>query len=64
MPKFHVVGHVTGSKYLGCFEAETEQEAIEMALNSDEAHVRMCHQCGDECEDPAIHEASASPAGA
>jgi hypothetical protein len=59
MPKFNVVGAVSGSKYLGTFEAATAEEAIEMALNSDEASVSLCHQCCCECEDPEITEAFA-----
>jgi hypothetical protein len=59
MPLYRVVGTVTASKYLGEFEADSEEEAIEMALNSEEAYVSMCHQCSSNCEDPEIHEASA-----
>jgi hypothetical protein len=58
MPKkkktFSVYGVVTGSKYLGRFEANTKEEAIKLA--SGEASVSLCHQCSDECEDPEIHE--------
>lgn len=61
MPKFSVTGHVTGSKHLGVFEAETAEKAIEMALESEDAgNVCLCHQCSDECEDPQILEATAS----
>jgi hypothetical protein len=58
--KWDVTGVVTGSKYLGTYEAETEQEAIEMALNSDRAGCSLCHQCTTECEDPEIESAVAS----
>lgn len=59
MPKFRVVGKVSASKYLGEFEAETEEEAIELALNSDEACICLCHQCSPEAENPEIHDAEA-----
>ena len=56
MPKFHVSAAVTGSKYIGEFEAATKEEAIEMATNSSAAYVSMCHQCSDECQDPECTE--------
>jgi len=60
--KWDVYGKVVGSKYLGVFEAETEAEAIELALESDAAHVSMCHQCSDHCESPEIDGGTAEPA--
>lgn len=60
MKTWNVTGVVTGSKYLGEFEAETEAEAIQMALESDAAQVGLCHQCSGECEDPEVNEAVAS----
>lgn len=59
MPRYRVYGTVTASKYLGEFEADSEDEAVEAALNSAEAHVSLCHQCADEMDDPEVHEASA-----
>lgn len=59
MPKFHVVGKVVGSKYLGCFEAETAEEAVSKALNKGEAYVSLCHQCAEQCEDGEIEDATA-----
>lgn len=59
MAKFRVVGIVTGSKYLGEFEAPDEDTAVEMALNSNAAHVGLCHQCSEHCEDPSIDSATA-----
>jgi hypothetical protein len=55
--KWSVVGTVIGSKYLGEFEAATEEEAVEKALRR--AHVSLCHQCSDECSDAEVHEAHA-----
>jgi hypothetical protein len=51
MPKFHVYATVKGTKYLGEFEAESEDDAIELAAASDKASVSLCHQCGPQCED-------------
>jgi hypothetical protein len=59
MPKFNVWATVSGTKYLGEFEAATKEEAEEMALESDAASVCMCHQCSDQCEDPECTAASA-----
>lgn len=53
MPKYRVYGAVTGSKYLGEYEADSPEEAEEMALNK-EGHVCFCHQCSDQCEDPEV----------
>jgi hypothetical protein len=56
---WRVHGTVTGSKYLGEFEAETEEEAIEKALDSDAAYISLCHQCSGNCEDPTVESATA-----
>lgn len=48
--KFRVYGIATGSKYLGEFEADSEEQAKEMAANSDENHICLCHQCARELE--------------
>ena len=50
--KYHVYGTVVGSKYLGEFEAASEEEAIEKASN--EAYVSFCHQCSQECENAEV----------
>lgn len=50
MPKFAVYGIAHGSKFLGEFEADTEEEAKEMAANSAENHICLCHQCSSEIE--------------
>lgn len=57
MPKYRVWGTVTGSKYLGDFEASKEEEAIEIAICK--THVSLCHQCSSECEDPEVTSAEA-----
>ena len=60
MPKYLVTGVVTGSKHLGTFEAESEEAAADMALESGRASVNLCHQCSSECEDGQITNAIAS----
>ena len=62
MPKFEVYGLLTGSKYLGEFEAATEAEAIEMALASGKNHVSLCHQCSHDfdLDEHSAHDATAS----
>ena len=47
---------VTGTKYLGTVEAETEQEAADKAVELPTASVALCHQCVRECSDPEIQE--------
>lgn len=54
MPKFRCYAAVTGSKYLGEFEAATKEEAEEMAAESDEAYASLCHQCARQIEDPEV----------
>jgi|ADurb_Val_02_Slu_FD_contig_21_2875252_length_324_multi_2_in_0_out_0_2 Fe-S cluster assembly iron-binding protein IscA len=54
MKKWAVMGHVVGSKFLGIFEAETKEEAEDMAIESDAASVSLCHQCSSECEDAEV----------
>lgn len=53
MPKYDVYGEVQGTKYLGEYEAESPEEAEEMAMEA-EGSVRLCHQCHNECEDAEI----------
>lgn len=56
MPKFRVYGKVVATKYIGEFEAETKEQAEEMAWKSEETYISLCHQCTSEAEDPEIHE--------
>lgn len=58
---YSVSGRVVGSKYLGRFLASSADEAVDMALQSDEAWVSLCHQCSCECEDPQMEDAYAEP---
>jgi hypothetical protein len=53
MPRYHVVGKVSGSKYLGEFEADSPGEAIEKAIAKN-GMVCLCHRCSAECEDAEV----------
>lgn len=59
MPTYSVVGKVYASKYLGEFEADSPEDAVEKALASDAAAVCLCHQCSDQAEDAEISDAIA-----
>jgi hypothetical protein len=50
MPKFNVYGIWTASKFLGEFEANTMEEAVEMAEASEENHVSLCHYCANDLD--------------
>jgi hypothetical protein len=58
MKRWHVYGKVVATKYLGKYEAETAEEAKEMALN-EKGFVDLCHQCVAEAENADIEEAEA-----
>lgn len=60
MKRYSVVGVVTGNKFLGEFLAESEEDAIEQALESDEACCCLCHQCDSECSEAEIESAIAT----
>jgi hypothetical protein len=60
MAKFHVYGAIVGTKYLGIYEAETKEEAVEKAM-ADAAGPCLCHECSSEVEDPEIESAMADP---
>jgi hypothetical protein len=49
-----VYGKVVGTKFLGYFVAETAEEAADLAMESDESFVSICHQCADQISDPEI----------
>lgn len=50
--KFHLHARVVGGKWLGVFEADTPEEAIEKAMSA--VDVSVCHQCSSQIEDPEI----------
>ncbi|WEG13967.1 hypothetical protein PU629_06260 [Pullulanibacillus sp. KACC 23026] len=54
MSKFNVYAVVTATKYIGEFEAETKEEAEQMAWESEDAYVSVCHQCANEVDGAEI----------
>lgn len=52
--KYHAYGTVSGSKFIGTFEADSETEALEQAEQV--AHISLCHQCSGEIDYPQIEE--------
>lgn len=54
MTLYRVYGKVIGTKYIGQFEANSIEEAEELAWSSGECAVCLCHYCTSECEDPEI----------
>lgn len=55
MPRYVVTAAVIGSKVLGEYEADSEEEAIEKA--GKEAGIpSICHQCSGEIDDPDFGE--------
>ena len=45
MPKYRVYGVMSVTKYFGEIEADSQDEAVEIAENSDENHASLCHRC-------------------
>ena len=52
--KYRVYGKVTGSIYLGIFEAESAEEAIEIANEEAGGPIALCHECAGKCEDAVV----------
>lgn len=63
MPRFRVNASVHGGKYIGVFEAETKEEAVALAEQSEECHVSLCHQCSGQVENAEIEELHAERLG-
>lgn len=60
MPKYRIYAKAIASKYIGEFEANNEQEAIEKAELSDACHIQsLCHQCSHEMDIGDIYELEA-----
>lgn len=59
MARFYVHGAVRASKYIGEYEADTPEQACELAWA--DAYVSFCHQCSGEAENPEIEDLFASP---
>lgn len=61
LKKWYVTATVVGSKYLGIVEAETENEAKEIAMELENyGNISLCNYCSDECEDGETTEVSVS----
>ena len=62
--KFLVYGLVTGTKFLGEWEAKDEDEAVSLALQSAQNRVSLCHYCSHkfDLDNNQCEEASAEPA--
>ena len=52
--KWHVYAKISGGKYIGTVEAETEADAIKAGWDHNNASVSLCHACSAECEDAEI----------
>jgi hypothetical protein len=59
MPKYLVYGKVVGTKYLGTFEAENEQEAIAKGLDGDDVSIILCHSCEDQVDGLEVEDGRA-----
>ena len=55
MAKYAVYGLVSGTKYLGEFEADNKEDAIDAAMQKN-GSVSVCHQCSDQIGDAEIIE--------
>ena len=51
---FSVCAVIVESKFIGHFQAESEEQAIKMAR--EEADISLCHHCSAECENAEIEE--------
>lgn len=50
MPKYRVYGIFTATKFLGEFDADSEEAAEDMAADCDKNHASLCHQCTSDIE--------------
>jgi len=61
--KYLVYGIISASKFIGEFEAESKEKAIEMAENSENCYTPgLCHQCSGEINLGDIYEIEAEEA--
>ncbi len=56
--KYKVCGQISGSTYIGEFDANSKEEAEDLAIASYEG-VSLCHQCAGEIEYPELTDAFA-----
>lgn len=57
MPRYSVSGAVHGSTWIGEYDANTPEEAIELAYN--DAGISLCHECARKISDPEVLELTA-----
>lgn len=63
LKRYMVTASVVGSKFIGYFEAESADAAIEQAGKSGRCGVSLCHECSSEISDPEIDELFAEEVG-
>lgn len=57
MPRYSVSGAVHGSTWIGEYDANTPEEAIELAYN--DAGISLCHECARSVSDPEVCDLTA-----
>lgn len=66
LKKYTIIGIVETGKWLGMIEANSEEEALEIAEKDkniqNNSYISLCHQCANELDDPQITELRAFPA--
>lgn len=65
MSKYSVYGLISASVYLGDYEAESEEAAIEMAEADDENDFNptLCHHCSNSLDIGDVYEVNADKIG-
>ena len=56
MAKYRVYGNYIFSKVLGEYEADSEEEAIEKALDEAECNATLCVHCSQDLVDTGSHD--------
>lgn len=56
--KYAAYAKVSGTKFLGYFEAGSEEEAVKKAGQVNGVHISLCDECQHQCEDPEVVEIS------
>ncbi len=59
MPKYRIYSIATASVFLGEFEGDTKEQAIDRALEENPPHNSLCHQCAGEIELGEFYEEQA-----
>ena len=50
MPKYRIFENFTASRFVGEFEGNNEDDAIEKAYEQDEGFGGLCHHCANELD--------------